>query len=49
MTIEIGLYTGIMLGVRSFEPTEVNPVWEFQIFIPFIYIAFMSSPIEEEE
>ena len=43
-TIEIGLYTGLLFGIRSFEPSETHPYWEFQLFIPLLYIAFMSEP-----
>ena len=46
MRVEIGLYTGILFGVRSFEPTEINPYWETHIYIPLFYIAFMSNPIK---
>jgi len=47
MIIDLGFYTGIMFGVRSFEPTEEAPYQEFQLFIPFLYIAFMFNPTNE--
>jgi len=40
MDIEIGPYTGITVGVRTFEPSETHPYWEFHIYIPLIYVAF---------
>tara|TARA_B100001094_G_scaffold103732_1_gene100012 strand:+ start:41552 stop:41692 length:141 start_codon:yes stop_codon:yes gene_type:complete len=43
MDIEIGAYTGLLFGVRTFEPTEMHPYWEFHIYIPLIYIAFFSG------
>ena len=46
MQLDIGLYTGLMLGIRSFEPTETHPYWETHLYIPFLYIAFMSKPIK---
>jgi len=46
MAIEIGLYTGILFGVRSFEPTEANPFWEFHIYIPLLYVSFFSTRVE---
>ena len=46
MTIEVGLYTGILFGIRSFEPTEANPCWELHVYIPLLYIAILSKPIE---
>tara|TARA_R100001244_G_scaffold132307_1_gene108017 strand:- start:1335 stop:1481 length:147 start_codon:yes stop_codon:yes gene_type:complete len=48
MVIEIGLYSGILFGMRTFEPTEANPVWELQLYIPLLYIAFMSAPINQD-
>jgi len=46
MSVNIGLYTGILFGIRSFEPTEIHPYWEFHIYIPLLYIAFFSKPID---
>jgi len=46
MKLEVGLYTGVMIGIRSFEPTEINPCWETHLYIPLLYIAFLSEPIE---
>jgi hypothetical protein len=47
MKLEIGLYTGIIIGIRSFEPTELNPYWETHLYIPLLYIAFMSKSIND--
>lgn len=46
MTIEIGFYSGITLGIRSFAPTETNPYWETHLYIPFLYIAFTPNHTE---
>jgi hypothetical protein len=48
MTIELGLFPGLMIGVRHFEPTEVYPVYEFQIFFLCFYISIMSKPVDSE-
>jgi len=45
MTIDIGLYTGLLFGIRSFEPSESHPYWEFHV--PLFYIAYMSVNIRE--
>jgi len=44
MRIEIGLYSGILLGVRSFSKDESYSYTETHIYLPFIYIAFINSP-----
>ena len=46
MSVEISLYTGIIFGIRSFEPTQTHPYWETHFYIPLLYIAFMSRPIK---
>ena len=44
MRIEIGLYSGVLLGVRSFSEDESYPYTETHVYLPFIYIAFMNEP-----
>jgi len=44
--MEIGLYTGILFGIRTFEPTEAHPCWELHIYAPLVYIAIFSKPVE---
>ena len=48
MDIQIGLYSGIMIGVRTFPYTEVYPYTETHVYIPFLYIAFINLPNLEE-
>ncbi len=48
MEIQIGLYLGIMLGVRSFPESEYYPYSEHHIYLPFLYIAFLNKPNKEE-
>ena len=48
MRIEIGLYSGILLGVRSFAKDETYSYAETHVYIPFIYIAFINEPQPEE-
>ena len=31
--LEIGLYTGILFGFRTFEPTETHPYWEHHFYL----------------
>lgn len=42
MRIEIGAYTGVIVGVRSFSEDENYPYTETHIYFPFIYIAFIN-------
>ena len=44
MRIEIGLYSGVLLGVRSFSQDEVYTYTETHIYLPFVYIAFINNP-----
>ena len=43
MTIEIGLYSGVLFGLRSFSRDINYPYTETHIYIPFIYIAFINN------
>jgi hypothetical protein len=43
MRIEIGLYSGVLFGMRSFSKDESYPYTETHFYIPFIYIAFINS------
>ena len=44
MDIQLGLYSGIMFGIRTFPETEVYPYFETHLYFPFIYIAFINHP-----
>ena len=48
MEIQLGLYSGIMFGVRTFPQTEVYPYTETHIYFPFLYVAFINPPNQEE-
>lgn len=43
LTIELGVYWGILFGFRTFEPNINYAQYELQIYIPFIYIAFVKK------
>jgi len=45
MRIEIGLYSGVLFGVRSFSKDESYPYTETHVYIPFVYVAFINSEI----
>lgn len=44
MEIQLGVYSGILFGIRSFPKTEVYPYTETHIYFPFMYIAFINLP-----
>jgi len=44
--LEIGLYTGIMFGFRTFEPSDTHPYWEHHFYLPLFYFAFLFEPKE---
>ena len=41
MDVELGFYTGVLLGLRTYEPNEEYQRYEFHIYIPFVYLAFI--------
>ena len=42
-TIELGLYWGILFGFRTYEPDINYSTYEFQAYIPFIYLAIVKK------
>ena len=42
-TIELGLYAGILIGLRTYEPDINYSTYELQVFIPFIYLAIVKK------
>ena len=42
-TIELGLYTGITFGFRTFEPNEYFDDYQIHLYIPLIYIALIKN------
>ena len=43
ITIELGLYWGMLLGFRTFEPDEYYNQREIQLYIPFMYLAVVKK------
>ena len=43
MRIEIGLYSGLLIGIRSFSQDDIYPYTETHLYLPFIYVAFINS------
>ena len=48
LTIELGVYWGVMFGFRTFEPDINYSQYEMQLYVPFIYIAFVKK-IESDD
>ena len=46
-TFELGVYWGILLGIRTYEPTEAHNQYELHCYIPFIYTAFVKKRQED--
>jgi hypothetical protein len=42
-TIELGLYTGILFGLRTYEPDINYHTYEVQLFVPFMYLAIVKK------
>ena len=41
--IELGTYSGMLFGIRHFEPNEYYNDYQIQLYIPFIYLAIVKK------
>ncbi len=49
ITIELGVYWGVLFGFRTFEANEVHQANELHVYVPFIYLAIVQNVSEEED
>jgi hypothetical protein len=43
LTIELGIYSGVVFGFRTFEPNEMYDQSEIHLYIPFIYLGVIKK------
>jgi len=48
-TFELGVYWGILLGIRTFEANETHQAYELHFFVPFVYLAIVQNVSDEED